>query len=258
MRLIAAGTGAGLDLYLLGWQERPSIPRIYAPHRARPQSAAPASHRLIVAGDLSAGRAEAKSDDIAVPDLVIPSLDAGDEETFQAVNRPCEEITLSRVVDGLCSFRERFDGAIWLEVFLLGGTTDSDEHAAELAALIGRIRPDRIQVNTVERPPADASVDPAVRDMIDALVTRAERAAAEFLTLPQADVDRIVHAMAHITGGGLHENLQRILPSGVQATIDRNSWTVPPVFPWLQRLGEVEQVGDEVGVTITLQFNLCD
>jgi len=53
-------------------------------------------------------------------------------------------------------------------------------------------------------------------------------------------VKSVVHGIAHITGGGLHENLERILPSGVHATIDRGSWTVPPVFPWLQRLGEVE------------------
>ena len=54
-------------------------------------------------------------------------------------------------------------------------------------------------------------------------------------------VKSIVHGIAHITGGGLCENLQRILPSGVQAILQRNSWTVPAVFPWLQKLGNVDQ-----------------
>jgi phosphoribosylformylglycinamidine cyclo-ligase len=54
-------------------------------------------------------------------------------------------------------------------------------------------------------------------------------------------VKRVVHGIAHITGGGLFENLERILPPGIQAVIDRNSWTVPPVFTWLQKLGGVEQ-----------------
>ena len=54
-------------------------------------------------------------------------------------------------------------------------------------------------------------------------------------------VKSVVHGIAHITGGGLHENLARILPEGVQVVIDRGSWPVPPVFTWLQRLGEVEQ-----------------
>ncbi len=54
-------------------------------------------------------------------------------------------------------------------------------------------------------------------------------------------VKRVVHGIAHVTGGGLHENLARIVPEGVQIVIDRDSWPVPPVFTWLQRLGEVEQ-----------------
>jgi phosphoribosylformylglycinamidine cyclo-ligase len=53
-------------------------------------------------------------------------------------------------------------------------------------------------------------------------------------------VKSVVHGVAHITGGGLEENLGRILPPGVQAAIDRNSWIVPPVFRWLQRLGGVD------------------
>jgi phosphoribosylformylglycinamidine cyclo-ligase len=53
-------------------------------------------------------------------------------------------------------------------------------------------------------------------------------------------VKSVVHGIAHVTGGGLHENLARILPPGVGATIDRGSWPVPPVFPWLQKLGEVD------------------
>lgn len=52
-------------------------------------------------------------------------------------------------------------------------------------------------------------------------------------------VKSVVHGLAHITGGGLHENIQRVLPSGVRVEIVRDSWQVPPVFPWLQRLGNI-------------------
>jgi phosphoribosylformylglycinamidine cyclo-ligase len=52
-------------------------------------------------------------------------------------------------------------------------------------------------------------------------------------------IKKVVHGIAHITGGGLHENLERILPEGIQVLIERGSWTVPPVFTWLQRLGQV-------------------
>ncbi|HEX7762592.1 MAG TPA: AIR synthase-related protein, partial [Cellvibrio sp.] len=49
-----------------------------------------------------------------------------------------------------------------------------------------------------------------------------------------------VNAMAHITGGGLTENIPRVLPEGTKAVIDTKSWTFPPVFQWLQRGGNVD------------------
>lgn len=51
----------------------------------------------------------------------------------------------------------------------------------------------------------------------------------------------VVHGIAHITGGGLLENLERILPKNIQVVIERSSWTLPPIFSWIQRLGEIEQ-----------------
>jgi phosphoribosylformylglycinamidine cyclo-ligase len=53
-------------------------------------------------------------------------------------------------------------------------------------------------------------------------------------------VKNVVHGIAHITGGGLAGNLERILPPGCQAILERGSWPVPPVFPWLERLGGIE------------------
>jgi phosphoribosylformylglycinamidine cyclo-ligase len=52
---------------------------------------------------------------------------------------------------------------------------------------------------------------------------------------------RVVHGIAHITGGGLRENLERIMPEGSRAIINRASWPKPPEFGWLQRLGEIEE-----------------
>ncbi len=50
-----------------------------------------------------------------------------------------------------------------------------------------------------------------------------------------------VHAMAHITGGGILENVPRVLPNGTKAVIDSKSWELPPVFQWLQQAGNVER-----------------
>jgi phosphoribosylformylglycinamidine cyclo-ligase len=53
-------------------------------------------------------------------------------------------------------------------------------------------------------------------------------------------VKQPVHGIAHITGGGLEENLARIVPDKVRVVIDRGSWKVPAVFPWVQKLGSIE------------------
>ncbi len=50
----------------------------------------------------------------------------------------------------------------------------------------------------------------------------------------------MVKGMAHITGGGLTENIPRVLPDAVTAVVDRNSWVAPPVFAWLQEHGKVD------------------
>ncbi|MFW2544434.1 phosphoribosylformylglycinamidine cyclo-ligase [Primorskyibacter sp. 2E107] len=49
-----------------------------------------------------------------------------------------------------------------------------------------------------------------------------------------------VHALAHITGGGLTENLPRVLPEGIGAAVNLNAWDLPPVFKWMQETGNIE------------------
>jgi phosphoribosylformylglycinamidine cyclo-ligase len=59
-----------------------------------------------------------------------------------------------------------------------------------------------------------------------------------------------IHALAHITGGGLPENLVRVLPAGVSATIDTSSWTVPPEFAFVMDAGSVSY--DEMFLTFNM------
>ena len=53
--------------------------------------------------------------------------------------------------------------------------------------------------------------------------------------------DGNLHAIAHITGGGIADNFERVLPKHVQAVIHRAAWSIPPVFRWLQQLGNVAE-----------------
>ena len=96
----------------------------------------------------------------ALADLVSPTLVAGSEEVWRRVNRPHESIGFAQMVDGLIGFRARFRGQLWLEVMLVADVNDSEEEVRRIAALARRIRPDRAQLNTVVRPPAEGSARP--------------------------------------------------------------------------------------------------
>jgi wyosine [tRNA(Phe)-imidazoG37] synthetase (radical SAM superfamily) len=88
-------------------------------------------------------------------DLVVPSLDAGSNQTFQYVNRPHKNITFSKMLEGLVKFRDQYTGKFWLEVFLLSGVTTVEAEINMLAHSIRLICPDRVQINTVTRPAAE-------------------------------------------------------------------------------------------------------
>jgi wyosine [tRNA(Phe)-imidazoG37] synthetase (radical SAM superfamily) len=92
--------------------------------------------------------------DLARADIVVPSLDAVTPEVFQAINRPHRKLHLEDVIAGLKAFRKEFQGKLWLEVLLVEGVNDSDEDVKRLAAVAAEIEPDRIDLNTVVRPPA--------------------------------------------------------------------------------------------------------
>jgi phosphoribosylformylglycinamidine cyclo-ligase len=101
-----------------------------------------------------------------------------------------------------------------------------DQHVAELGSTVGEalLTPTRIYVRPVRR------------------------------VLTYYKVKKVVHGIAHITGGGLRENLERIVPSGIQIVLDRESWSIPPIFTWLEKLGEIE--ADEMERVFNLGIGL--
>ncbi len=92
-------------------------------------------------------------------DLVLPSLDAGDETMFKLVNRPLDTMTHEKMLEGLIAFRKEFKGQFWLEIVLLAGHTAIEPELLKLKACVERIQPDRVQLNTVTRPPTEYFAD---------------------------------------------------------------------------------------------------
>jgi wyosine [tRNA(Phe)-imidazoG37] synthetase (radical SAM superfamily) len=88
-------------------------------------------------------------------DLVVPSLDAATQEVFERINRPHPSLKIQNIIEGLKKFRQEFKGSIWLEILLVKGVNDSPSHIQKLKQAVNQVNPDRIQLNTVVRPPAE-------------------------------------------------------------------------------------------------------
>ena len=85
-------------------------------------------------------------------DLVLPSLDAATEDTFARINRPSRGLSIHDYIAGLAAFRSEYAGKIWLEVFIVPGYNDNMKDLVALKKAFEKIRPDRIQLNTLDRP----------------------------------------------------------------------------------------------------------
>jgi len=104
-------------------------------------------------------------------DLVVPSLDAVSEEAFQRINRPSPGVTAGRVLEGLLEFVREYPGEVWLEVFIVPGINDTEEEVRLLKDAVAAIEPDRVQVNTLDRPGTDIRVRPASRPALERIAS---------------------------------------------------------------------------------------
>lgn len=116
-------------------------------------------------------RADVRAD-CAKADVVLPSLDAGDEQTFQKINRPHKDISIEKLISGLCTFRKEFTGQMWLEVFLAEGLNTDNEQITKIKDAIKRIRPDKVQLNTAVRPTAEPYVKRLTVEKLQAIAER--------------------------------------------------------------------------------------
>jgi wyosine [tRNA(Phe)-imidazoG37] synthetase (radical SAM superfamily) len=162
-------------------------------------------------------------------DLLLPSLDAGDAGRFQQVNRPHPKIEFEPMVNGIAEFTRRFRKPVWLEVFLLEGITGTPEEVERLAAWTRKIRPAKVQLNTVSRPPCEegarlvpperlaalaALFDPAAEVISEAFVGGPSAAAGSVTDADILALIRIRPCTAEGVAAGLglhvHESAKRL------------------------------------------------
>jgi wyosine [tRNA(Phe)-imidazoG37] synthetase (radical SAM superfamily) len=102
--------------------------------------------------------------------IILPSLDAATESVFNRINRPAENLKIDKYIQGLIDFRKEFTGEIWLEIFILPEYNDSINELQELKKAILEIKPDSIQLNTLDRPGTVKGLRGATREELQRVV----------------------------------------------------------------------------------------
>ncbi len=100
-------------------------------------------------------------EDLLPADRVIPTLTSVHQETFERIHRPHPSLRIEAIIEGFISFRKMFAGALWLELFVIPGVNTTDVELMGLKSAIERINPDLVQLNTLDRPPAEGWVEAA-------------------------------------------------------------------------------------------------
>jgi wyosine [tRNA(Phe)-imidazoG37] synthetase (radical SAM superfamily) len=94
-------------------------------------------------------------------DVVIPTLSSVFEGTWRRIHRPAPGISLDAIISGIRQFHKEYTGEIWVEVFIIPGLNTDDRELVSLCTLLKELHPDRVQLNTLDRPGTDESVRPA-------------------------------------------------------------------------------------------------
>ncbi len=108
-------------------------------------------------------------DEIGRADIVLPSLDSALAGSFSSINRPHPDITLERMVGGLGTFLDGYEGKVQFEILLIDGYNTGDEDLEALASFISKHRVGSIQLNTAVRPGTEGGISPLSRERLEAI-----------------------------------------------------------------------------------------
>jgi wyosine [tRNA(Phe)-imidazoG37] synthetase (radical SAM superfamily) len=108
-------------------------------------------------------------DDLMSADFVVPSMDSAREESFRKVNRPHRSLDIERIKQGVIEFGKDFRGQLWLEILLVHGINDSKDDISSLVDFTAELKPGRVQLNTIVRPPSEDYASPLTNEELESI-----------------------------------------------------------------------------------------
>ncbi|MBW2157454.1 MAG: radical SAM protein [Deltaproteobacteria bacterium] len=109
-------------------------------------------------------------EDIKAATVIIPSLDAATEKVFRKINRPSPHLKVDTIIQGLIQLRKEYRGKIWLEIFIVPGMNDTEQELTALKQAIDKIKPDQVQINTLDRPGPVPTLRAATRQELEHVI----------------------------------------------------------------------------------------
>ena len=148
-------------------------------------------------------------------DVVLPSLDAATDVAFRKINRPRKDFRVEAYVNGLIRFKKEYKGGFWLEVLILPGYNDDSANIRALKKAIKAIGPDRVHLNTLDRPGVIEGLRPASREELERI--------AQQLDLPDAEI--VVPALQRANSVAFRSDVE----AAIMETISRRPCTVADI-----------------------------
>lgn len=164
--------------------------------------------------------------ELAQAAVILPSLDAASPKAFYAINRPHGRLYLAEIVNGLKHLRDEYTGQIWLEIMMVKGVNDNEDEIALLRRAIAEIRPDKVHLNTVVRPPAEGE---------------AQALSDEELRLVQARLGLPAEVIAERASAPAHSLDNRLIAEALQL-IARHPLTLQEISNYMNCKPEIIQV----------------
>lgn len=152
--------------------------------------------------------------DLSRADLLVPSLDTATKTGFRRINRPAPSLDLKTILGGLFDCRRECAGEFWLEIMLVAGFNDTEEELTALREVVRRLEPDRVQLNTVVRPPASS---------------RARRLSPEQLRRAAEVIGPRAEIIAPLPAGYRHDRRQQLREEEVARLLRRRPCTLTDI-----------------------------
>ncbi len=185
---------------------------------------------------------------VSSADLIIPSLDAGNENTFQKLNRPHPQIQLKELISGLKALSKEYRGEIQVEVFIVPGINDHEEELSAIKEVLIDIAPQGLQLNTLDRPSSEDWVEEVPLKKIQEIATYLDGAII---------ANHSTSTIPHPGSVSFHKNTEAILhilqrrPCTIEdlgESLKLNKIEVQKYLRYLKRIGLVETERKKRGI----------